>query len=287
MTLKSKIKVAISVTVVLMLTVIILVLVDSHFGGGFDETSDFVQVMDVGQGDSILIYSNGKSCIIDMATPLYANKICADLSRCNIRTPDVVLISHLHTDHIGGLSRVAEIYDIKNLIMPEILTNSIAEAQKAKDTVIASGGRYYTAVQGMNFNIGEFEITLLGNYSSNNENNRSIFAVAEIDGIKFLFTGDAEEWAEERLLEENVNLDCDVLKVAHHGSSGSTCIKFLQAVTPEYAVISVGEDNPYSHPNSDTLNALDEIGAEVFRTDTSGDVFFYIEDGKITTKTEK
>lgn len=274
-----------------MLAVILLILLNYYFednaAGGFDTSSDFVQVMDVGQGDSILIYSNGRSCVIDMGIAASANEICDDLSNCNIKTLDVVMISHLHSDHIGGFNRVAEIYNVKKLIMPQILTDSITAATKARDTVVASGGEYYTAVQGMNFNIGEFEITLLSSYSDDNENNRSIFAVAEIDGIKFMFTGDAEKWADGMLLKEGLDLDCDVLKVSHHGGKSSTSYDFLKAVTPEYAAISVGEGNSYSHPHSDTLEALDEIGAEVFRTDLDGDIFFYIEQGKIVTKTEK
>ena len=140
----------------------------------------------------------------------------------------------------------------------------------------------------MNFRLGEFEITVLGVFDDRkNENNRSIIAVAEIDGIKFLFTGDAEEKEEKYLLGEQLNLDCDVLKVPHHGSSTSSSKEFLNAVTPEYAVISVGENNVYGHPHKETLQALTEANAKVYRTDQSGDITFNVNDGKITVETEK
>ena len=119
------------------------------------------------------------------------------------------------------------------------------------------------------------------------ENNQSVIVMAELDGIKFLFTGDAEAKAEQALLDEGINIDCDVLKVGHHGSSSSSSQSFLAAATPEYAAISVGENNIYSHPSSSVVSALEDCGAQILRTDTDGDITFYIENGEIRTETEK
>ncbi len=256
--------------------------------GSFDETSDFVKFTDVGQGDSAIIYSNGYCAVIDMGLPNMTAEIHSDLSECNVRQIDVALISHLHSDHLGSLQKVAENYTVKNLIMPEILQSSIAAAKNAKTFITTNGGGFYNAVSGMNFKIGEFEITVLGYLDDRkNENNRSVFTMAEIDGYKFLFTGDAEQKAENYLLDQKINIDCDVLKVSHHGSDSSSSKEFLNAVTPDYAVVSVGEDNMYSHPNTSVLKALEQSGAEIYRTDTQGDITFNLTNGDINIETEK
>ena len=256
----------------------------------FDTSVDFVKITDVGQADSILIYSNGCSALIDVGTEDSAADILEDLDSAQIKRIDALMVTHLHTDHAGGLPELARLRKIDNLIIPEL--NDDAEAaslvKTAKQTVTANGGNAYTAVQGMNFKIGEFTVTVLAYYEDmEDENNKSVIVMAELDGIKFLFTGDAEAKAEQALIDEGLNIDCDVLKVGHHGSSSSSTKEFLNKTTPEYAAISVGKNNIYSHPSESVVSALENCGAKVLRTDTDGDITFYVENGKIKTETEK
>lgn len=256
----------------------------------FDISVDFVKITDVGQADSILIYSNGCSALIDVGTEDSAADILEDLDSAQIKRIDALIVTHLHTDHAGGLPELARLRKIDNLIIPEL--NDDAEAaslvKTAKQTVTANGGNAYTAVQGMNFKIGEFTVTVLAYYEdTEDENNKSVIVMAELDGIKFLFTGDAEAKAEQALIDEALNIDCDVLKVGHHGSSSSSTKEFLNKTTPEYAAISVGKNNIYSHPSESVVSALENCGAQVLRTDTDGDITFYVENGKIKTETEK
>lgn len=257
---------------------------------GFDETQDFVKIIDVGQGDSILIYSNGYSALIDTGLEEAALDVCLELERCGIKKLDVLLLTHLDSDHTGSIASIVANFGVSNLILPELSVESdgITRAELAINSITQNKGNIFTAVSGMNFEIGEFEFTVLASYPNMpDENNRSVISVAEIDGKKFLFTGDAEIKTEKALLSEGLNLKCDVLKVGHHGSSTSSSKSFLNKVKPKYAAISVGEDNMYGHPHRETLAAFENIDAKVYRTDISGDITFLVENGRIKVRTEK
>lgn len=286
--------IAFAVTLLCIVTVIALFF--GNFGSSplnqeeFDVSSDFVRFIDVGQGDSILIYSNGYSALIDTGTSDSANEICSQLDSCKIKDIDVVILSHLHDDHTGGIKQISEIYGIKNVILPEISIESetLSDAQFVINKMRETGGGIYNAVSGMNFSIGEFEITVLASFGEmKDENNRSVIVVAEIEDRKFLFTGDAEAKTEKALLNEGINLKCDVLKAGHHGSNTSSCDEFLEAVKPRFVAISVGRENSYGHPHNTILSAFERIKAEVYRTDYDGDITFSVEDGNLKVETEK
>lgn len=256
----------------------------------FDDSNDFIRFLDVGQGDSVLFYSNGRSMLLDTGTVNSANDVCRALDSCGIDEIDVLMLSHLHSDHTGGVQRICEDFLVKNLILPEmsVYSEGLSSAQLAMNYVKQSGGGIYNAVQGMNFKVGEIEITVLASFGKlEDENNRSLFVMANMGGKKFFFSGDAETKAEKLLLKESLNLDCDVLKLAHHGSSTSNSKDLLDALTPQYAVISVGEDNSYGHPHKEVIKRIESMNIEYFKTDINGDVTFYLENGKIIPKCEK
>ena len=287
---RSKRKIAVSATAALTAAIFIIAFANKLFGdkirgtlaptvSDFDKTQDFVKIMDVGQADAALIYSNGCSAVIDAGLTSSADDISADLRSADIKDIDALLITHLHMDHAGALAKVAMSFPIDNLIIPN--RDSSAEAMptvnEAEKRVVAEKGKVFTATEGMNFNIGEFEVTVLAYFpDATKENDR-----------KFLFTGDAEKATESDLLTEKLNIDCDVLKVGHHGSNSSSTAAFLKAASPEYAAISVGKDNMYSHPSNKTVTALKNCGAKVYRTDKNGDISFYVENGNIRVETEK
>ncbi len=277
----------------LICAVVVIINFDAIFGASklYENTnSDFIEVIDVGQGESILISSKGNTALID--TGLYSeyHSVTETLSKYNISKIDVLLISHLHDDHAGALGVLSEIYTISNLILPEVSieSESLGVAELAIDRVVGDGGEIYTAKQGMNFNIGNFELTVLASFDRmSEENNRSVITMAEIDGKKFLFTGDMERKAENALLKEDLNLKCDVLKVAHHGSSTSSSVEFLEACSPKMAVISAGKDNIYGHPHNEILALFESKGYKVFRTDLMGNIIFTIKNKKITVRQTK
>ncbi len=298
---RSKRKIAVSATTALTLAIFVIAFANKLFGDkvrstlapaapDFDKTQDFVKIMDVGQADAALIYSNGCSAVIDAGLTSSADDISADLKGADIKDIDALLITHLHMDHAGALAKIAMSFPIDNLIIPN--RDSSAEAMptvnEAEKRVVAEKGKVFTATEGMNFNIGEFEVTLLAYFpDATTENDRSIITMAKIGDKKFLFTGDAEKATEADVLAEKLNIDCDVLKVGHHGSNSSSTAAFLKAASPKYAAISVGKDNMYSHPSNKTIVALKNCGAEVYRTDKNGDISFYVENGNIRVETEK
>ena len=298
---RSKRKIAVSATAALTAAIFIIAFANKVFGDrirstlapttpDFDKTQDFVKIMDVGQADAALIYSNGCSAVIDAGLTSSADDISADLKGADIKDIDALLITHLHMDHAGALAKIAMSFPIDNLIIPN--RDSSAEAMptvnEAEKRVVAEKGKVFTATEGMNFNIGEFEVTLLAYFpDATKENDRSVITMAKIGNRKFLFTGDAEKATEADVLAEKLNIDCDVLKVGHHGSNSSSTAAFLKAASPKYAAISVGKDNMYSHPSNKTIVALKNCGAEVYRTDKNGDISFYVENGNIRVETEK
>lgn len=256
----------------------------------FDRQRDFVRVIDVGQAESVLIYSNGYSTLIDTGLATTATDILETLDECGIETLDVMMISHLHNDHTGGIPDIMKFHSVKNLVLPELSVESegLGNAQFAINEVTKTGGSVHNAVQGMNFTLGEFEITVLASFGEmNDENNRSLFVVAEIDGRRFFFSGDAEEKAEKALLKEGLDIKCDVYKAGHHGSSSSSCEELLKKIDPRYAVISCGIDNTYGHPHNEVLARFEKQDVRIYRTDIHGNVTFDIEEGKISPKTEK
>ncbi len=247
-----------------------------------DYRDDYISFLDVGQGDSVLVSSNGYYAVIDTGPPESKDKLLSELNKARLDDIDVLLISHLHKDHTGGLPTLCENYSVDNLIVPSVVgDDSDSDTDIAKKNVLSDNGKVYTAKRGINFQIGDFEITIVGYYPEmENENNRSVIAMAKIGEYKFLLTGDAQAKTENKLLRDGINIDCDVLKVGHHGSKTSTCKDFLKSASPEFSIISVGEGNMYNHPSQSTVKELEKV-SKVLRTDESGTVTFYIENNEL------
>jgi competence protein ComEC len=260
-----------------------------RFFGVFPQqsTADFVSFIDVGQGDSVLISSNGYNALVDTGPPESQDELLENMEELRVDDIDVLVISHLHNDHTGGIKALCENYSIDKLIGPDLEKKSNKDTDIAKQTVLSQGGKVYTAQAGMNFTLGDFEITVLGYYPDmEDENNRSVIVMAKIGDYKFLLTGDAQAKTENRLLLDGINLDCDVLKAGHHGSKTSTSEKFLEAASPQFSVISVGEGNKYNHPSPSVLEDLEDASG-VLRTDEDGTVTFHIRNNKLSCNKEK
>ena len=209
------------------------------------KNDDIIRVLDVGQGDSILVSSNGKHLLIDAGTSIGADSLCSKLRGYGVKTIDVLLLTHFHNDHAGGIEAITDRFNVESLIYPDSAKSDQmdAAAVNAKKNVLASDGEFYVATQGMSIELGDFEITVLGYYSDlTEENNRSIIVMIKLGYSKFLMMADAEEEAENALLKENIDLKCDVIKIAHHGSSSSSSEEFLKAANPKQRLYRAAQE---------------------------------------------
>ena len=250
----------------------------------------YVEMLDVGQGDSTLLVSAGKAALIDTGIKSAYSGIKKTLKAKNIKTLDMLLITHNHTDHMGGVDVITKDFKVKTFVIPDLkyTDERTDKMDRAIEYVKSAGGKVITAKKGTNVTVGEFSIDVLAAYyDEKDENDRSIVTKAQIGKWKFLFTGDAQESTERRLLEDGENLKCDVLKVGHHGSMYSSTEEFLEAASPSLAMISCGKGNRYSHPHDVVLMRLKEAGIQYQRTDTNGNVTYNISEKEITVQTEK
>lgn len=240
-----------------------------------------VMVIDVGQGDSILLsFESGETMLIDAGTKQAAGAVLAALESSGIEQIDILIATHPHADHIGGLSDVIARYDIDLIYMPDMQGTS-KTYQNLVSIIDEKGIEVTEAYAGLEFEFGAAVCTIVSPQkdADKDANNESVVVFLDYGDTDFLFTGDMETFAEDAVLEAGFDIDAHVLKVAHHGSRSSTSEAFLRAVSPEFAVISCGEGNKYGHPHSETLSILEYFGITTFRTDISGDILF-IADGQ-------
>ena len=199
-----------------------------------------------------------------------------------------IIGTHPHADHIGGLDDVIDAFDIGTIIMP----NKISTTKTFEDVLdsIARKGLSITKPKpGQTYDLNGAEVIILGPVEEkySNINNYSVVAKLVNGKNTFLFTGDAEAMSEREMLDKNKEiLKSDLLKSGHHGSDTSTSQDFLDAVNPKYAVITVGIDNRYGHPDTVVLDRLEMKKVQVYRTDLDGTIIA-ISDGDIISFTKE
>lgn len=249
---------------------------------------DFIRFINVGQGDSILISSNGYNALLDFGNKSdYGSALLDKLEEYGVRELDCVILSHYDNDHIGGGAKIINAIKTHYALIPECSDREQNEFSDFQYALERSDTKVTVAQVGTVVNIGEFELTVIGYYrDEDNNNDSSLVIMAKLGDKKFLFTGDAGENIEKRLISDGLLLDCDVYKASHHGSRNSNSAEFISAASPEYAVISCGANNQYGHPHVEVIDNLESAGAEIYRTDRSGDITFYVEDGEIVPKVE-
>ena len=229
-----------------------------------------VYYLDVGQADSILIENNNKYMLIDAGNNEDGEKLVTYFKRLGITKFDIVVGTHAHEDHIGGMDDIINNFEIEDFYMPEVITTT-KTFEDVLDALEVKQVAFQTPIIDSELVFENSKIKVLSVSDEDSDlNDTSIVLRLKYGTTSFLFTGDATEKIENTIL--NKEIKSDVLKVAHHGSSTSNSLSFLKRVSPTYAVISVGEGNSYNHPHDVILNRLYDLNARVYRTDRDGTV---------------
>ena len=246
----------------------------------------WVEFIDVGQGDCALIQCDGHYMMIDGGPSNASSIVYTILKNKGIKTIDIMVATHPDEDHIGGLSGALNYSSVDTVLSP--VTSHDTKTFNSLSKYVAKQGKTFTVPKaGDVYTLGSARINIIGPINNNSDsNNQSIVLKVTYESTSFVFTGDAEEEEESSILRKFKGLECDVLKVAHHGSNSSTSNAWLKATKPTYAVIPVGK-NSYGHPTQKTIDKLTRAGAIIYRTDLQGDVTFMSDGKKLSVETEK
>lgn len=234
-----------------------------------------IRFVDVGQGDCTLVTYKGDSVMIDCGSEA-SDSTAAQYAYMYTPVLDYLIITHPHEDHMGGAAKVLSTVKVKNLVLSDVsveedfYTDALTAAER-------QGTHIFYLNDAASFEVGDITVEILDafDFEYTDLNDSSLMCRVTVGETTLLVTGDAED-GEERWLMANSDsallLDCDILKVGHHGSRYSTSADFLDAVSPEMCVISVGRGNSYGHPTNDVLDRIETYGAELYRTDKEGTV---------------
>ncbi|MBR5157070.1 MAG: MBL fold metallo-hydrolase [Clostridia bacterium] len=244
--------------------------------GDFEYLQDGLRVhfVDVGQADCTLIeMPDGTTMLIDAGNNDDGDDVVSYLKMCGIEKVDILIGTHPHEDHIGGLDDVINSFEIGAVYMPKVQSNTktfrdVLNSVKQNDLTVK------TAKSGVNIiSDEEFNVKFVAPVSDRYEelNNYSAVVHLKYKNKAFLFTGDAEILSENEITGD---ISADVLKIGHHGSSTSTGKEFFNRVNPDYVFIPCGAENDYGHPHKETLKLLNSAGVKVYRADTDGTVIF-------------
>ncbi len=260
--------------VVLLIGIIALVAPVSGINALFRSAyADSVEVhfIDVGQGDAIFISTPTHKVLIDGGNR--GDTVLNYLVAQGVKRLDLVIGTHPHADHIGGLIDVFQVIPVSEVIDPAVVHTTRTFEDYL--TIIETKNIPFTEGRaGLTRSMGDVTLKLLHpeNPSEKHLNDASIVVKMTFGTVRFLFLGDAEHNAEQEMLRRNHDLSSTVMKVGHHGSYTSTAPTFLQVVNPEVAVIMCGADNRYGHPHAETLASLEQANVTLFRTDIHGTV---------------
>lgn len=267
---------------ILLAAVLVLCLVPDDSRAVAPGTAEFI-FFDVGQGDASLIRTESGCVLIDTGTNLSEDTLAASLEWLGVRRIDCLILTHAHEDHIGGADRILRDFDVRAVIARDTGETDAATRQ-LWDAVRVSGAEQVTPAGITTYTVGglclDVAVPFAEPQSAGNDN--SLIVRVRFGETTFLYMGDAEAATEQVLLVRLADgdfLDCDGLKLGHHGSDSSSGSAFLRAVSPRYAVASAGGGNNFGHPHARVLADLEALDCTCLRTDAGGTVVL-VSDGR-------
>lgn len=236
-----------------------------------------IYFLDVGQGDAMLVRTEDGDLLIDAGTEESQETLCLRLEQLGVTELLLAVFTHADGDHMGGADGVLERFPTKEIWVSEELTES--ESAKRLSAVLETTDTTLTRVRsGMILRVGTVVLSVLYPLTEDDRggNENSIVLKLHYQNFDALLMGDVGAKQEKQILETYgaSQLACDLYKVGHHGSNTSSSAEFLAAVKPIYAIIGCGAANSYGHPTGEVLERLAATGAEVLRTDLSGELLF-------------
>lgn len=246
-----------------------------------------VDFIDVGQGDSTLVCSDGKYMLIDTGDRDGENTLINHLKERGVKKLDYLVLTHPHADHIGEAAEIVEGFKIGKIIMPRVPDDLTPTSSVYEDLLDAAAnkGLKIRAARNESFELGEISVQTYaaeGEYS--NLNDYSVVLRLTHGENSFLITGDCEKQEESELLKRGCDVSADVLKVGHHGSDTSSTSQWLKEVGAQYAVISCGADNKYGHPDEETYSRICKYVKNVYVTAEDGSLAFESDGKGLTIK---
>ena len=238
------------------------------FFAAFAEGID-VYFLDVGQGSCAFIECDGCTMLIDGGPKTASQYVYSFLKNHDVGRLDYLVATHSDLDHVGGIAAALNAAQA-GIVFAREPEPPFADIQKNLDV---QKNHILVPTEGDRFSLGEASVTVIGpRRGAVYSDNTSLVLRVEYGATSFLFVGDSEMPDERALMDSKQVLKSTVLCVGHHGSSSSSSERFLKAVAPRYAVISVGADNSYGHPDADVLKRLSRLGVTTYRTDLDGQI---------------